>query len=88
MPTGIEHLWDNLDLPVAVDRLAHLGVGLWTALFDQATTRRLLELVDTTPIGTTVDLVFNLDEPVSWLPVEILRVPADRRLLATLAGVW
>jgi hypothetical protein len=88
LPSGIERCWDNLDLPVATDRLAHLGAGLWTALFDENTTRLLLELVDTTLVGTTLDLVFHLDEPVSWLPVEILRIPTDHRLLATLAGVW
>ena len=88
VPIGIEHCWDNLDLPVAPERLAEIGVALWRALFDEPTGRRLLELVDASPLGTTVDLVFHLDEPVSWLPVELLRVPDDRRLLATVGGLW
>ena len=80
--------WDNLDLTdVATDRLARLGTGLWTALFDEPVTRRLLELIDTSPLGTSVDLVVHLPEPLSWLPVELLRVPGDQRLLATIAGV-
>ena len=64
LPVGIGHCWDNLDLAdIATERLAHLGTGLWTALFDAQVGRRLLELVDTSPIGTAVDLVFHLPEP-------------------------
>ena len=49
--------------------------------------RRLLELIGTSRVGTSVDLVFHLDAPLSWLPVELLRIPDDQRLLATLGGL-
>jgi tetratricopeptide (TPR) repeat protein len=88
LPVGIERCWDNLDLvDTAVERLARVGVRLWESMVGEPTTRRLLELIDTSPVGTSVDLTFHLDAGVSWLPVELLRVPADQRLLATIGGV-
>ena len=56
-------------------------------MFDQATTGQLLALIDRSPVGTPVDVVVSLAEPLAWLPVELLRLPEDRRLLATIAGV-
>ncbi len=87
LPFDLPHCWDNLDTPGAVDRLAAAGVGLWQALFDEATTGQLLALIDRSPVGTPVDVVVSLAQPLAWLPVELLRLPEDRRLLATIAGV-
>jgi hypothetical protein len=88
LPVGLDHCWDNLDpTDMATDRVARLGTGLFTALFDESVARRLVELIETSPLGTTIDLTFHLTEPLAGLPVELLRMPAYQRLLATIAGL-
>jgi CHAT domain len=86
IPWQLPHCWDNLDTPSAPQRQATLGQALWRAMFDEPTTRHLLELLDYTPMGTVVDVVVHLADEVAALPVELLRLP-DGRLVATVAGV-
>ena len=86
LPTGLDDCWDNLSAPSAADRLAALGRGLWRALFDEVTGARVMELVDHSPWGTVVDVVFVLEDLMADLPVELLCLP-DGRLLATVPGV-
>ncbi|MEJ2851874.1 CHAT domain-containing protein [Saccharothrix sp. CCNWLW140] len=70
----------------SAEGLARLGHALRDALVDDVTVRRLVELIDNGPLDHTVDLVVWLTDDVSWLPVELLRLP-DHRLLATVPGV-
>src|SRR5947209_7918511 len=86
IPRQLTSCWDNLDSPAAQQRQVLLGQALWRAMFDEPTTRRLLELLDYTPMGTVVDLVVHLVDEVAALPLELLRLP-DGRLAATVAGV-
>lgn len=86
IPRQLPYCWENLDAPSAPQRQATLGQALWRAMFDEPTTRRLLELIDYTPVGTVVDVVVHLADEVAALPVELLRLP-DGRLAATVAGV-
>ncbi|MGI9000608.1 MAG: CHAT domain-containing protein [Pseudonocardia sp.] len=86
LPRGLGYCWDGLDLPSAADRQVELGRGLWRALFDEATTRRLLELIDHSGWGTVVEVVVHLAPELAALPVELLRLP-DGRLTAATAGV-
>ena len=55
-------------------------------MFDEQTTRRLLELINHTPLGTVLDVVVHLADEVAALPVELLRLP-DGRVAATVPGV-
>jgi hypothetical protein len=85
-PAGLDRCWDELAGPSGGDRLARLGVSLWGVLFDDATGRRLVELIDQSPFGTVVDVVVSLPDELAWLPVELLRLP-DTRLGAVIPGV-
>ncbi|MFC7614123.1 CHAT domain-containing protein [Actinokineospora soli] len=58
------------------------GRALWSALFDDATSARLVRLLDDSVLDATVEL----GEGLAGLPVELLRLP-DGRLLATVPGV-
>ena len=75
IPHGLGYCWEGLDNPAAVQRQAELGQALWRAMFDEQTTRRLLELIDHTPLGTVLDVVVHLADEVAGLPVELLRLP-------------
>ena len=86
VPRGLGYCWEGLDNPAAAQRQAELGQALWGAMFDEQTTRRLLELIDHTPLGTVLDVVVHLAEEVAALPVELLRLP-DGRVAATVPGV-
>ncbi len=77
--------------PTAADtHLAEAGHLLRDTLFDADTARRLAELVDSSPIGTVVDVVIvgesDCDGAVA-LPFELLRLPTPNgRVLATMIG--
>ncbi len=86
VPWQLPYCWDNLDAPSAPQRQATLGQALWRAMFDEPTTRRLLDLIVYTPVGTVVDVVVHLADEVAALPVELLRLP-DGQLAATVANV-
>ncbi|MEU0886222.1 CHAT domain-containing protein [Lentzea sp. NPDC005914] len=86
LPPGLVAWQAELASPTGDARLVVLGQALWRALLDDATSARLLELIDHSPWGSVVDVVVELPEEVSWLPVELLQLP-DGRLAATAPGV-
>ena len=77
LPAGMEACWDNLRSLTGGDRLAGLGRGLWRTLFDKAHRSTAARLVDT-PRRDRIDLVVHLTDELSWLPVELLRLPDGR----------
>ena len=85
-PRELRYSWESLHHPDAADRQRVIGQALWTTLFDEATSRRLLELIDHSPFGTTVDIVVYLPEELAGIPVELLHTP-DGRPAVTLPGV-
>ncbi|MET9224723.1 CHAT domain-containing protein [Lentzea sp. NPDC003310] len=86
VPPGLVSWQAELDSPTGDARLVLLGQALWRALLDDATGGRLLELIDRSPWGSVVDVVVELPDELSWLPVELLRLPDDR-LAVTAPGV-
>jgi tetratricopeptide (TPR) repeat protein len=86
-PAGLKSCWNDLDRPTAEVDLAAIGKALWRTLFDEQTSRRLVELIDHLPSGTVVDVVFHLATELVGLPVELLRMPSGD-LAATVPGVW
>jgi len=85
-PGELRYCWDGLGRADALERQRRIGQVLWTTLFDEVTTRRVLELIDRSPFGTTIDVVVWLPDELVGIPVELLHTP-DGRLAATLAGV-
>ena len=88
IPYGLAAVWAALVGPPteAEERLAAAGQRLREALLDDVTVRRLVELLDHSPMGTMVEVVIQADGPALALPYELLRLP-DGRLLATIPGV-
>jgi SEFIR domain len=88
LPFGVDPVWDALAAPPAAAeaRLVQAGHRLREALLDDTAIRHLTELLDSSPLGTIVDLVVEADGAALGLPYELLRLP-DGRLLATVPGV-
>ncbi|MCE6998602.1 TIR domain-containing protein [Saccharothrix sp. S26] len=86
LSSGIWTWHGELRSSSGAERLVVLGKALWEALFDEVTSGRLVNLIDHSPVGSTVDMVVHLPEELSTLPVELLRLP-DGRLAATVPGV-
>jgi hypothetical protein len=85
LPTGWDTCWTDLTASTSTSRLAKLGQHLWRALVDEPTGRRLTELIDRN-LASVLDVVVHLPEPLTGLPVELLRWP-DGRLACTTPGV-
>ncbi|MGO9973625.1 MAG: CHAT domain-containing protein [Solirubrobacteraceae bacterium] len=88
VPFGMDGVWEALSTrPLEAEvRLAEAGQRLREALLDPVTTSSLIELLDRSPLGTVIDLVFEAEGDALVLPYELLRLP-DGRLLATVPGV-
>ncbi len=86
LPAGLAGCWEGLGSSSGEARLAGFGARLWDVLFDEATGRRLVELIDQSPLGTVVDVVVSLPDELAGLPFELLAVPGGRAL-ATVPGV-
>ncbi|MGW6933505.1 CHAT domain-containing protein [Lentzea sp. NPDC054927] len=86
LPAGLASWQAELRSPSGEDRLTELGHALWRTLLDEPTGRRLHTLISGSPLGSTFTVVVRLSDELSWLPVELLRLP-DGRLAATVPGV-
>ncbi|WP_149262445.1 CHAT domain-containing protein, partial [Actinomadura sp. K4S16] len=76
LPLGLGGVWRALGGPAAMAerRLAEAGEALAGVLWSEETAAHLERLVMSSPLGSAVDVVFELDRSVADLPVELVRL--------------